>query len=155
MTDILTTEQRTRCMSHIRASDTRPEMLIRRGLFARGWRYRLHVSALLGRPDLVFPSRRAVIFVNGCFWHMHDCPLFRMPGTRRDFWQEKLNANRQRDQNAKASLLKDGWRVMVVWECALKGPKKLREDEVIALCDAWLRNQEALTGEIRGADIVV
>lgn len=149
-TDVLTTEQRARCMANIRGRDTRPELLIRRGLFARGWRYRLHGPGLPGRPDLVFPARRSVIFVHGCFWHMHNCPLFRMPSTRRDFWEAKLLGNRQRDSAAMMALQNAGWRVLVIWECALKGLHKHPLDQVLSLCDNWLRNPEEVTAEIRG-----
>ncbi|HET8728349.1 MAG TPA: very short patch repair endonuclease [Alphaproteobacteria bacterium] len=112
-------------MSRIRGRDTRPEMLLRRGLHARGERFRLHRKDLPGRPDLVFPRHRAVIFVHGCFWHGHDCPRFRLPKTNTEFWDEKVRLNRVRDASATAALKMAGWRTLIVWECALTGPAKL------------------------------
>lgn len=151
-TDVLSAAQRTRCMTRIRGQDTRPEWLIRRGLFARGWRYRLHVARLPGRPDLVFPGRRAVIFVHGCFWHMHDCPLFRLPATRRAFWEEKLRGNRARDARDLLALTGMGWRVLVIWECALKGTGRRPLEQVLDACEAWLRNPLAGSGELAGVN---
>ena len=125
-------------MAAIRGADTKPEMLIRKGLHARGFRYRLHDRRLAGRPDLVFPARRAVILVHGCFWHGHDCPLFVMPKTRTDFWQGKIAANRTRDEAALAALHGADWRTGIVWECVLKGRQRLSADAVIDTLSAWL-----------------
>jgi len=149
--DVLTPTQRSLCMSRIRGRDTKPEMLIRRGLFARGFRYRLHDGTLPGRPDLVFPARRAVIFVHGCFWHAHDCALFTLPATRREFWENKLRANRERDASAITALEQGGWRVLVIWECALKGRMKRSFDEVFDECACWLADSGAETAEIQGS----
>lgn len=99
-------------MARIGPANTKPEMLIRRGLHARGYRYRLHVKGLRGKPDLVFPGRRAAIFVPGCFWHGHDCALFRWPETREDFWRDKIAGNINRDLKTAALLLDQGWRVL-------------------------------------------
>jgi DNA mismatch endonuclease (patch repair protein) len=129
-------------MSRIRARDTRPEMLIRRGLHARGFRFRLHVRKLPGSPDLVFPGRGAVILIHGCFWHGHDCPLFRRPATRPEFWAAKISANRQRDANAKVALGAAGWRQLTVWECALRGRARRAADEAIGACAAFLCGEE-------------
>lgn len=129
-------------MAGIGPVNTRPEMLVRRGLHALGWRYRLHDRSLPGRPDLVFPSRRAVIFVNGCFWHGHDCHLFRWPKSRTDYWREKIGGNVRRDQRVRRELVECGWRVADVWECALTGRERLAENEVLALCSAFLRSNE-------------
>ena len=150
-TDVLTPAQRSLCMSRIRGRDTKPEMLIRRGLFARGFRYRLHSGTLPGRPDLVFPARRAVIFVHGCFWHAHDCVLFTLPATRRAFWEQKLGANRERDAAAITALESGGWRVLVIWECAMKGRMSLTLDTVLAQCESWLADPDAATAEIQGS----
>jgi DNA mismatch endonuclease (patch repair protein) len=128
MVDVLTPELRRLNMSLVRGRDTKPEMLIRRGLHARGLRFRLHRRDLPGRPDIVLPSRKAVFFVHGCFWHGHDCPLFRMPATRPDFWREKIAANGLRDAAAVTALGGLGWRVGVVWECALRGVERLSPD---------------------------
>lgn len=118
--DVMTPEQRSRCMAAIRGKDTGPELAVRRVLTAMGYRYRLHGRALPGRPDLVFASRRAVVFVHGCFWHRHTCTNGRVvPRTRREFWRAKLEGNAARDRLNKAALRRSGWRVLVVWECQL------------------------------------
>ena len=125
-------------MAAIRGKDTKPELMIRRGLHAKGFRYRLQGRGLPGRPDLVLPKHRAVIFVHGCFWHRHDCPLFRWPQTRQDFWRDKINGNARRDAEAIGLLLDVGWRVGIVWECALKGRGKRPLPEVINSLALWL-----------------
>jgi DNA mismatch endonuclease (patch repair protein) len=150
MTDVLTPEQRQRNMSRIRGRDTKPEMFVRRGLHACGFRYRLQDRQLPGRPDLVFPRYHAVIFVHGCFWHGHDCPMFNFPTTRREFWEAKIVSNRARDEQTTTALLESGWRVANVWECSVKGPARLPEDEVIRQCRAFLLLQEAKLVNIRG-----
>lgn len=149
MPDVVSPETRSRMMSGIRGRDTAPEMVLRRGLHALGFRFRLHVRELPGRPDIVFPRRHAALFAHGCFWHGHDCPLFKLPGTRREFWQTKIETNRTRDAAAEATLLNAGWRVGTIWECALKGRTSLPPGEVMALCSAWLRSNEPSL-EIRG-----
>lgn len=125
-------------MAAIRGKDTKPELMIRRGLHANGFRYRLQGRGLPGRPDLVLPKYHAVIFVHGCFWHRHDCPLFRWPQTRQDFWRDKINGNARRDAEAIGLLLDAGWRVGIVWECALKGRGKQPLPEVIDSLALWL-----------------
>ena len=129
-------------MSGIRGKDTRPEMMIRRGLHVRGFRYRLHVRGLPGSPDLVFPSRRAALFVHGCFWHGHHCHLFRWPKSRPEFWREKIEANVRRDIAALDELRGLGYRVGIVWECALKGKARLAPETVLARCAEWLNGDE-------------
>jgi DNA mismatch endonuclease (patch repair protein) len=104
-------------MRAIRSSDTKPELIVRRLIHGCGFRYRLHRRDLPGKPDLVFPSRMAVIFVHGCFWHMHGCPNVRVPKSNTDYWQPKLERNRQRDEENVAALEAQGWRVLTVWEC--------------------------------------
>jgi DNA mismatch endonuclease (patch repair protein) len=136
-------------MAGIRWKDTRPEMVLRRGLHARGFRYRLHDRRLPGRPDLTLPKHRAVIFVNGCFWHGHDCHLFRLPATRREFWQQKIEGNRDRDAATRSALLASGWRVLSVWECALKGRARLSLEEVLDEASNWLANGDT-EGSIAG-----
>ena len=135
MPDVLTEAQRHYNMSRIRGRDTKPEMVIRRGLHARGLRFRLHRKNLPGRPDLVFPKHRLVIFVNGCFWHGHDCPIFKWPETRQEFWRAKIRKNQERDKSALASLRDQRWRVLIVWECALKGPWRRSLDDVLQRCE--------------------
>lgn len=125
-------------MSGIRPKDTKPEMFIRRGLHAMGYRYRLHDRRLPGRPDLVFPGRRAVIFIHGCFWHGHDCSLFRWPGTRPDFWRAKISGNINRDARVRSELLTLGWRVLDIWECMLRGRERQDPEAVLAACAAFL-----------------
>jgi DNA mismatch endonuclease (patch repair protein) len=125
-------------------------MLLRRGLHARGIRYRLHARELPGKPDMVFPARKAVLFAHGCFWHGHDCHLFRLPSTRPEFWSAKIERNRAVDERSTAALRAAGWRVGVVWECALKGRTRLPFEEVLDRCEAWIRGTgESL--EIHGA----
>lgn len=141
--DPLTAEQRRRNMAAIRGRDTKPELIVRRGLHAAGLRYRLH-GKLPGKPDLVFPGRRAVIFVHGCFWHGHDCPMFKMPATRQDFWREKIERNQARDARAETVLLEDGWRVMTVWECALRGRARLEPRSAIEATRDWILGQDAI-----------
>ena len=138
MPDVVDPATRSRMMAGIRGKDTRPELTIRRGLHARGFRYRLHDRRLPGKPDLVFPARRSAIFVHGCFWHGHGCPMFRWPGSRVDFWRTKIEGNRARDAAAQAGLVAVGWRVLTVWECALKGKGRLPIDRVLDLASTWL-----------------
>jgi DNA mismatch endonuclease, patch repair protein len=121
MTDIVDVVTRSRMMRGIRGKDTKPEILVRKGLFALGFRYRLHDRKLAGKPDLVLPRYRAAVFVQGCFWHGHECHLFKWPKTREDFWKEKIDGNRQRDLVQREKLLDQGWRVATVWECSLRG----------------------------------
>jgi len=149
MVDVLTPSQRSFNMSRIRGQNTKPEMLLRRGLHARGFRFRLHRADLPGRPDIVFPSRRAVILVHGCFWHGHDCPMCRLPTTRREFWQAKIERNCARDRTAMDELVAAGWRVLIVWECALRGPARLPSGTVLADCEQFLRSG-ATSSELAG-----
>ncbi len=121
MVDSLTPEQRSAQMSRIRGSNTKLEVLVRKGLHARGLRYRLGGAELPGRPDIVLPKYRTVVFVHGCFWHGHDCPLYRLPKTRPEFWADKIGKNRVRDLRVTAELEALGWRVLTVWECSLRG----------------------------------
>lgn len=149
MTDVLTPEQRRLNMSRIRDRDTKPEMLIRRGLHALGFRYRLHDRSLPGRPDLVFPKYRAVILVHGCFWHGHNCPLFRLPATRTEFWAEKIVSNRERDYRSVEDLKVLDWRVLTIWECSLKGPRRQSIDSILSICTEFLKGNK-VTQEITG-----
>lgn len=137
-------------MSGIKGKDTQPELAIRRGLHARGFRFRLHAKDVPGKPDLVLPRFRAAIFVNGCFWHRHDCHLFKMPSTRPEFWSQKIERNVARDRIVRAQLAENGWRFLVVWECALKGRTRLTLDDVIAWIAIWLAGEEPSL-EIGGA----
>lgn len=151
MADIVSPSVRSRMMASIRGKDTKPEMAVRRGLHKLGFRFRLHRRCLPGKPDLVFARHQAVIFVHGCFWHGHGCPLFKWPASRREFWREKIVANQGRDQNSSGHLVAMGWRVCVVWECALKGPCRLPLEVVLETCADWLRSNYLET-EIRGSE---
>lgn len=153
MVDVLTSEQRQLNMSRIRGRDTKPEMLVRRGLHALGLRYRLHDKSLPGRPDLVFPRHHAVVFVHGCFWHAHGCRLSKLPATRRDFWKAKLQGNSNRDQRALDDLKATGWRVLVIWECALRGPGRLDESKILARAERFIRASRPTELEIDGLAI--
>ena len=138
MPDVVDAPTRSRMMSGIRGRDTKPELLIRKGLHARGYRYRLHDRALPGKPDLAFPSRKAAIFIHGCFWHGHGCPLFRWPSTRAEWWRAKIEGNRTRDRAVRAELAGMGWRQLRVWECALKGRQRRDPDALLDLVAGWL-----------------
>lgn len=133
-------------MSGIRGKDTKPEMIVRRVLFAAGFRFRLHRRDLPGAPDIVLPGRRIAVFIHGCFWHMHDgCHLAKMPATRPDFWKAKLERNAERDQRTVEALLKLGWRVLIIWECATKG--KAVDSTLPETLSAWIKGT-ARFGEI-------
>ena len=126
--DTLSKEERSERMSRIRGRDSSPEMRLRGLVHGMGYRYRLHVKSLPGKPDMVFPSRKAVMFMHGCFWHRHEgCRLARMPKSRLDFWREKLEGNKLRDQENQRRLRELGWRVLVVWECQLGETERVRE----------------------------
>lgn len=128
MVDSVTPALRSEIMSRVRGKNTRPEMIVRKMLHKAGFRYRLHVPGLPGKPDLVFAGRRKVIFIHGCFWHMHEgCALARMPKSRVDFWTTKLQGNRERDSRNLAELQHAGWDVLTIWECELAKPELLAE----------------------------
>ena len=132
-------------MAGIRGKNTKPELFIRKALHARGFRYRLHDRRLPGKPDMSFPKYRAVILVNGCFWHGHDCHLFKWPSTRQEFWRRKIIRNRKKDEETQQALEKQGWRVGVIHECALKGKTRLDPERLIDTTEEWLRSgQESL-----------
>ncbi|RWQ14820.1 very short patch repair endonuclease [Mesorhizobium sp.] len=150
MADIVAPDVRSRMMAGIRGTNTKPELILRHGLHALGFRFRLHDRKLPGRPDIVLPRYRAVIFAHGCFWHGHDCHLFRMPSTRPEFWEAKIVKNREMDVRAFDALAKLGWRLGTVWECALKGRTRLPLEDVIGECADWLRS-DVPSLEIRGS----
>ncbi|MDE2465877.1 MAG: DNA mismatch endonuclease Vsr [Alphaproteobacteria bacterium] len=136
MVDVMSVEKRSALMSRVGAKNTAPEIAVRQRLWQSGFRYRLHDSKLPGKPDLILPKWHAVIFVHGCFWHQHEgCPYFRLPATRTEFWVEKLRRNKQRDDEVTTSLLEKGWRVAVVWECAIRANAESAGD----LLMKWLR----------------
>jgi DNA mismatch endonuclease (patch repair protein) len=143
MIDVVAAQIRSRMMSGIKGKNTKPELVLRRLLHAAGLRFRLHQS-LPGRPDLVFRKWNAIIFVHGCFWHRHECKIFKWPTTRVDFWRAKIGGNAERDRRNVARLRADGWRVAIVWECALRNDAP----NVARLCSRWLKsNTPSLTVE--------
>lgn len=122
-----TPELRSRIMRAVKSRDTKPEMLARRAVHGMGYRYRLHRKNLPGKPDLVFASRRKVIFVHGCFWHGHNCPRgLRKPKSNRDYWETKISRNRKRDAQSEEALKQAGWRILTIWECQMKDEDALR-----------------------------
>lgn len=136
MADIIGPEQRSALMSRIKGKDTKIELEVRHGLHALGFRYRLGGAGLPGRPDIVLPKYRTVVFVHGCFWHRHSCHLFRLPKTRPDFWKAKINANAERDRRKEAELVAMGWRVETIWECRLRGlSTEARGNVIITLAE--------------------
>lgn len=128
-------------MAGIGSKNTKPEIVVRKTLHAEGFRYRLHMKTMPGKPDLVFAKYKAVIFINGCFWHGHDCSLFKWPKTRSDFWKQKIVGNIARDQRNRSELLANRWRVMTIWECALKGRNKISHPEFVDAASDWLRSK--------------
>jgi DNA mismatch endonuclease (patch repair protein) len=143
MVDVHNAAQRSANMRAIRHKDTNPEMQIRRLLFGQGFRYRLHVKSLPGSPDIVLPKYRVAIFVHGCFWHGHNCHLFKVPATRTEFWMQKIQSNRDRDIRDEAKLLAAGWRILTVWECAIKGKEKRPVNDVVAQATEWILKADA------------
>ena len=136
-------------MSGIRGKNTKPELLVRKGIFSRGFRYRLHYRGLPGKPDMVFPKYHTIIFVHGCFWHGHTCPLFRWPRSNEIFWRDKIMANMARDAANIDRLHNDGWRTMIIWECALRGRKECDLNVLFDQIADWLRGtgkHEEITG---------
>lgn len=124
MADVHTKKQRSYNMSRIKSRDTKPEMLVRKFLHAKGFRYKLHDKKLPGKPDIVLPKYKTVIFVHGCFWHGHtNCKYFKIPQTRTEWWTDKINTNIANDTKAIKAIKKDGWKLITIWECALKPAK--------------------------------
>lgn len=124
MADVHSKAQRSYNMSRIRSTNTKPEMLVRKFLFAQGCRYKLHDATLPGKPDIVLPKYKTVIFVHGCFWHGHNnCKYYKVPQTRTDWWLNKINTNKVNDAKTVKALKKDGWKIITIWECNLKSAK--------------------------------
>ena len=144
MADNHSKEIRSMNMSHIRSKNTKPEELVRKYLFAKGFRYRKNVKSLPGCPDIVLPKYKTVIFVNGCFWHKHDCPRFVWPSSNQEYWFPKIQANVDRDKRNYSLLQEDGWRVILVWECELK--RAVAENRLLKLVN------EIKEGNSYGAD---
>ena len=150
MTDTVTKEKRSEIMSRIRAKDTKPEMIVRKLLHAAGYRYRLHRKDLPGKPDLVLPKYRTVIFVHGCFWHRHNgCSNATMPKSHAEFWAAKLSGNVRRDNMVKTELQAAGWRILIVWECACR--QKEQRKALLQSIEAFLLSKTSTYREM-GAD---
>jgi DNA mismatch endonuclease (patch repair protein) len=136
-------------MASIKSKNTKPELIVRALLHRMGFRFRLHSGNVPGKPDLVLPRHRALICVNGCFWHGHNCHIFKMPSTRTEFWREKITANIARDKKNLVACRELGWKTLVVWECAIKGKTRLPPGELAAVMQNWLL-YDGLDAEITG-----
>lgn len=138
MIDIVNESTRSKMMAGIKNKNTKPELIVRKALHATGFRYSLHDKNLPGKPDLVFPKYKAVIFIHGCFWHQHNCHLFKWPKTRSEFWKTKITGNVERDRRQIEELKNQGWRVLIIWECRLKGKLKDPLETLISDVKTWL-----------------
>jgi len=140
-------------MSKIRCKDTKPEFFVRSALHRLGYRFRLHDPKLPGKPDLVFKKYKALIFVHGCFWHGHECHLFKWPKSRENFWRTKISKNRDNDKKAIAALQALKWRMLIVWECAIKGKERGNPEQIVQEIEDWLVSGEAyhfIRGQMNG-----
>ena len=151
MADTVDSLTRSRIMSKIKGKNTSIEIKIRKALFSKGYRYRIYDKKLPGHPDMAFPKFHAVIFINGCFWHAHDCRRFKIPDTNKEFWVRKFENNKLRDIRTTKDLLEIGWRVLIVWECSLKGKGKKNLDTLIGQIESWLSGSTDYA-EISGND---
>lgn len=140
--DIVDKQTRSRMMAGIRAVNTKPETFIRSSLHKMGFRFRIHVKNMPGKPDVVLPRYQAVVLVHGCFWHGHECNIFKWPSTRREFWRKKINDTRKRDSVNFAKLHESGWRVAVIWECEIRGAIKHGERFMNRLAK-WLKGMKS------------
>jgi len=147
MADVVDSKTRSRMMSGIKGKNTKPEIHVRSLLHRHGFRFRIHVDSLPGKPDIVLKRYRAVIFVHGCFWHAHHCHLFKLPSTRTEFWQTKIEGNKTRDTVTVKALKDSGWRVLTIWECSLKGRARLEESTLVEKISA------SVSGEISDCEI--
>lgn len=145
MTDLVDATTRSRMMSKIRGKNTKPEKIIRSALHQEGYRFRLHRKDLPGSPDIVLPKYQATVFVNGCFWHGHECPLFKWPKTRENFWREKITKNIQRDQKNYAELAQLGWKVCIIWECSVRGKSSQAQYVAMMKLFRWLEGETFFT----------
>lgn len=149
VSDVLTKEQRHLNMAHIHGKDTKPEEIVRKYLYSKGYRYRKNDSRYLGKPDIVLPKYRTMIFVHGCFWHRHPgCRYATTPSTNRDFWQKKFDQNVARDKKVQEQLKADGWHVIVVWECEIS--RKADREERLKSLENEIRT--AITGRETAKD---
>jgi len=139
MSDIFTKQKRSEIMSKISGRETKPEILVRKFLFANGFRYRKNDKRYPGKPDIVLPKYKTVIFINGCFWHGHNCPAGKLPAMRKEFWKNKIKGNIERDKKNKTELEKQGWQVITIWQCKLKN-KGIREKTLNELVNTLHNN---------------
>lgn len=149
MADVHEPETRSYNMSRIQAKDTKPEMMVRKAIHKLGYRYTLHKKSLPGKPDLYFRKYNAVIEVNGCFWHGHDCHFYTEPKSNKDYWVNKIQKNKERDKKNIDSLISNGLRVLVIWECALIGKEAIPLSAIIKKTTKWLQSKKEFL-EIRG-----
>lgn len=138
MADVVSSEIRSKMMAGIRGKNTTPELIVRKLLFAKGYRYRIHEPKLPGKPDIVLKRYSAVIDIRGCFWHGHSCRYFKLPSTRTDFWLHKIEENKNRDRNNLEKLFSGGWRVLIVWECALKNKSIVENNTLVDKISDWV-----------------
>lgn len=141
--DIVSKEKRSQMMAGVRSKNTKPELFIRKTLYALGFRYRLHGKNIPGKPDLVLKKYNALIFIHGCFWHGHDCHLFKLPKTRTEFWQNKIRTNKERDDRIIQELTDKGWRIATIWECGLRGKRRMNPDELIEKLASWISSDKS------------
>lgn len=151
MASKISNDSHRKAMSLVKVKGTGIEMWLRLRLYARGFRYRVNVKDLPGKPDIVLSKYKCVIFVNGCFWHLHDCHFFQWPKRNKDWWRVKISTNRKRDLEVQDKLRELGWRVMVVWKCAIQGTTKLDEEHLLELVFSWIRDGGPLL-EITGKE---
>lgn len=150
MTDIVSTAKRSELMAGIKSKNTKPELVVRKALHARGYRFRLHGTDISGKPDVIMKKYRTVIFVHGCFWHGHTgCKLFRVPKSRTEFWLNKIKTNIDRDCRQMTELTEEGWKVLVIWECAIRNKKNDAIALVLERVENFLSDQNSQYLEIR------
>lgn len=141
MADVVDKATRSRMMAGIRSRNTQPELFLRKGLHSLGFRYRLHVKGIPGKPDLVFRKHRALIEVFGCYWHGHGCRYFKLPATNTTFWKNKIGRNQDRDRGNHDLVIAAGWRCLIVWECAIRQSQRTNDaPDVVALAAQWLKS---------------
>ena len=153
MTDVHDPETRKKNMSAIKGKNTKPEIQIRKLLYSNGFRYRVNVNTLPGKPDIVLPKYHVVIQINGCFWHGHGCALFKWPSTRAGFWKKKIIRTMENDRKNIFSLQHEGWRVLTIWECALKGKNKLETNDLANKIISFIKYEDESWKEISGSII--
>lgn len=142
--DTVTAEVRSRNMARIRSKNTAPELELRRALYSRGLRYRIHVRKLPGSPDVVLTKWKTVVFMHGCFWHGHTCKYSRLPKSNQEYWSSKISRNAEKDQQHLVALEAQGWRVLTVWECSLKGATPEQKAEFFDRLTTEIKNMPAL-----------